>query len=94
MRQVHVVICMCQMGVTVFVDTHSILCNLCIAIVCWRGPVHSDAVACCLSDGHISWWVGFWSGRITNLLHLVLNMSVHANSSLHRFKGNTLLMEV
>ena len=54
--------------ISVFVDKHSILCNLCIAIVCWRGPVYSDTVACCLSDGHIGWWVGFWVEGIKNML--------------------------
>ena len=59
--------------ISVFVDMHSILCNLCIAIVCWRGPVYSDTVACCLSDGHLIWWVGFWNGKYQNTLHSVLS---------------------
>ena len=49
---------MCHNVIVVFVDKHSILCNLCIAIVCWRGPVYSDAVACCLSDVDLSRWAG------------------------------------
>ena len=68
---------------TVFVDMHSIMCYLCIAIICWWAPVYSDTVACHLSDGHIGWWVGFWSGKYrkhisyiryaTNLLHYYIN---------------------
>ena len=47
----------------VFVDKHSVLCELCTAIVCWRGPVHNNTVACCFIGGHIGWWAGFWGGR-------------------------------
>ena len=51
---------------------YSVPCNLCIPIVCWRGPVYSDTVACCLSDGHIGWWVGFWNGKHRNHVGYIL----------------------
>ena len=68
---------MYHMTVTVFVDMHSIMCYLCIAIICWWGPVYSDTVACCLSDGHNGWWVGFWSGRYHVRMYMLATFVMH-----------------
>ena len=47
----------------VFVDKHSVLCGFYSTIVCWRGPVHNNTVACCFIGGHIGWWTRLWRGR-------------------------------
>ena len=50
--------------IAAFVDKHSVLCELCTAIVCWRGPVHNNTVACCFIGGHRGWETGVWKGRL------------------------------